>query len=487
MAATLLASSPRAALAFGGVLVDDSGVRVTAHRMALAVQRDGTVMWDQVTLSSARPARIVWLLPVRPGSIVELTGSAWFDALESTTAPVVYSPPDFGERGVGCAPAGCDRDHVLGEGPKTLAVKRMTSVGPVESAHFSSAEVDALFEWATARGARAPSGAREIALAYAREGWELAALYLEPRCEETTRTVRVTSPRGAPITMLPTRLLSFGATATVDLTIFTLGETRYAPAAYATSTVNFDRLSWDEADKTSNYDLLLQNALSKADRPNFVTELADVPGRAAAGRRADFPVFYELYPALCGQQAVPEDVEVSEPSGGRCRTTASDAGSPSDAGDAGGADGGDGGADGGDGGADAGLDGGDDGGPDAGDADAGDGGAAPRPVPEADRCAATDDIFVGLRTLDPKTVTLTRMRADLSSSTLTRGDLEFVPATGFVSNQLQAVAFKGDGDNEPSRDAACVTTARRRAPEWTTIAVSLVAIGLAWARRRMRR
>ncbi len=64
---------------------------VTAHRMAFAVSKERTVLWDQFEYSGS-PEEFSWVLPVAPGAYLEASTEAWFDALEGMTATRV-SPP----------------------------------------------------------------------------------------------------------------------------------------------------------------------------------------------------------------------------------------------------------------------------------------------------------------------------------------------------------------------------------------------------------
>src|SRR3954468_259400 len=64
---------------------------VTAHRMALSISPDASVLWDQVKYAGS-PAEFAWVLPVMPGARLEVASDAWFEALDAATA-VRLSPP----------------------------------------------------------------------------------------------------------------------------------------------------------------------------------------------------------------------------------------------------------------------------------------------------------------------------------------------------------------------------------------------------------
>jgi hypothetical protein len=64
---------------------------VTAHRMALAVSVDGSVLWDQVQYAGS-PEEFAWVLPVKPGARLEVASDAWFEALDAATATRMLAP-----------------------------------------------------------------------------------------------------------------------------------------------------------------------------------------------------------------------------------------------------------------------------------------------------------------------------------------------------------------------------------------------------------
>src|SRR5512140_1816410 len=55
---------------------------VVAHPMALSISTDVSVLWDQVKYAGA-PDEFAWVLPVKPGSRIEVASDAWFEALDA--------------------------------------------------------------------------------------------------------------------------------------------------------------------------------------------------------------------------------------------------------------------------------------------------------------------------------------------------------------------------------------------------------------------
>src|SRR6185503_20261287 len=58
---------------------------VTAHRMALSISQDQTVLWDQVQYAG-EPQDFAWVLPVKAGAYIEVGTDAWFETLDAATS-----------------------------------------------------------------------------------------------------------------------------------------------------------------------------------------------------------------------------------------------------------------------------------------------------------------------------------------------------------------------------------------------------------------
>src|SRR5579871_832882 len=65
---------------------------VTGHRMAFAISTTQTVLWDQIKYSG-NPREFAWVLPVKPGTQVQLSTDAWLAALDANTATIIEPPP----------------------------------------------------------------------------------------------------------------------------------------------------------------------------------------------------------------------------------------------------------------------------------------------------------------------------------------------------------------------------------------------------------
>src|SRR5262249_26344850 len=64
---------------------------VTAHRMAISISPDVSVLWDQVQYAGS-PDAFAWVLPVKPGSTIEVASDAWFEALDAATTTQIVPP-----------------------------------------------------------------------------------------------------------------------------------------------------------------------------------------------------------------------------------------------------------------------------------------------------------------------------------------------------------------------------------------------------------
>ena len=80
------------AKACGGCFVPPTeNTVVTGHRMAMALSKDRTVLWDQIDYSGD-PTEFSWVLPVKPGAILELAHNAFFQTLDAGTSTTVAQP-----------------------------------------------------------------------------------------------------------------------------------------------------------------------------------------------------------------------------------------------------------------------------------------------------------------------------------------------------------------------------------------------------------
>ena len=64
---------------------------VNEHRMVLSISKTRTVLWDQIKYSGGA-SEFAWVLPVKPGTKIQLSHDEFIAALDSYTQPVITGP-----------------------------------------------------------------------------------------------------------------------------------------------------------------------------------------------------------------------------------------------------------------------------------------------------------------------------------------------------------------------------------------------------------
>jgi hypothetical protein len=299
LAGALLASLTVAhdADACGACLVPPSdSTIVTGHRMALSISTKQTVLWDQIQYQGA-PADFAWVLPVKPGAVIEVSSDAWFETLEAATGVQVFQPNvdcGGGSSGpsLGCgasdslAFAGSGGDFEDGaSGPKVEVVHRGT-VGPYETVTLSTETPGVLNDWLNKAGYAIDAESQPVIDAYVEEGFDFIALKLQPNKDvKEMKPVRVVQPGASPA--LPLRMVAIGTGANVAITLFVIGEGRWEAKNFTNAVAPLDLLSWDFKDQSSNYGTLRQKALEQNGGATWLTAFAQ-PGALLSPLQAPF-------------------------------------------------------------------------------------------------------------------------------------------------------------------------------------------------------
>lgn len=299
--AVAIAAHTHGAAACGGCFVQPTVVSsaadslVSGHRMAFAVSESRTVLWDQIQFTGS-PSEFGWVLPVKPGSYIEESTDAWFEALETVTKVQVQSPqvtcpppasPAFGGSGRGCS-CGSDESAALagsssfdgpgGPGvvqPPPVTVVHQGTVGPFETVTLSSNDGSALRKWLTDHGYAVPGEIDLVIDAYVSEGADFIALRLIPGKDVSEMTpVRVVTPSGDPI--LPLRMVAAGTGSFVDIVLYVIGEGRYGLNDLTESSVDPSLLDFDFAKDVSNYSKLRDQALAENNGFSYITPFAAI-------------------------------------------------------------------------------------------------------------------------------------------------------------------------------------------------------------------
>ena len=395
-AIALTSTLARDADACGGCLAPPAeNTVVQAHRMALSVAKTQTVLWDQFEYSGA-PKEFAWVLPVRPGTKVEISHDEFFAALEAATQPVITAPPQNtgggGGGGFGCgASATSAYDPGSNSTSPPVQVVNQEVVGPYEVVTLKATDAGALNTWLKDHGYAVPADIQSVIDAYIKEQFDFVALRLLPNKDvNAMQPVRVVTP-GADAN-LPLRMVAAGVGAKVGIILYVIGEGRYQTANYPNLAIDLTGLTWDYAKTRSNYSETVEAALAAGDGRGWFTEYAYPMLGKRDGSRIGYFNFSTQTPLPTLSEAYSTAIK-----GSKCS-------SPFPSLDGGAKDSGI---------NDASIDASDDGSVDAstdgGTIDAGDGGSA--------ECKF-DDIEVATRGMFPSDVWITRLRANLPKAAL---------------------------------------------------------------------
>jgi len=470
VACATLVSGEGEALACGGCfhpeptpqqpLVESSVVN--DHRMVFALAPQQTVLWDQIRYDGD-PREFVWVLPVLPGTKIELSRDEWIAALDGTTQTQIIQPRSqlggfggggrsFGGGGDGNGGCGCgtlsSADSTSAQAgdpgsgssadagvapPPDVQVVSQEVVGPYETVIVRSEKPKAMELWLREHGYAIPASIVPVIEAYTAEHLDFVALRLRPgQGVRAMRPVRIVSPGADPT--LPLRMVAAGVGARVGLTLYVISEGRYRPQNFPEGQIDEKKLVWDPQASRSNYTTLAAAVLAGGEGRTWLTEFAGKPVTIGGAPRPGNATLFDAYYGACqGRSALNEPPPPP----------------PLDAGTDGGADGGD-------------TDGGE---ADAGDVDAGesdggtpgnDGGVATNdggPAPSApsqlcemgtELCCEFDDLEVAVGSMHRSDVWITRLRADLPVSALSQDlRLEAHPNQVAVSNVHNAVLPTG--------------------------------------------
>jgi len=483
----------RDAAACGGVFVPSaerpSGRQlVRDHRIAMAIGRSRTVIWDEVRFDGS-PRELAWVSPVLPGTKIELASAEWLDALETSTQPIIYAPREQGFGG--CALTGCaesDDSFTVRSSPGGgVVVLNESIVGPYESVTIrSQADADAPLRWLTQNGYDVAPEVRPVLHAYAEAGFDFAALRIRPSCTGTKmRPIRMVVPSAAPRVLL--RMALAGASRSANVTLFALAETPYRPASMPHARLDDDALVWSFANERSSYDLIAEETMAREGGRTWLIEASKSVLPQASDNELPVPTLAEAYDQLCKGALPGGPTPEIAPSLPPCEDHPTDGGlldgGPEiDGGDADASDPDAGGLDAGagDGAEDASV-------PDSGGGEIIADGAAPATPGPHCKPSGLNDHELMRDVVGTPNVFVTRMRARIPPAVLT-ADLDLAPAPSDslpITNLHQAL--REDRDDEERPDKSACTSSRRRDPvvTWGPGAAAIFALTL-WLRRRAR-
>jgi hypothetical protein len=426
------------ARACGGCFIGPSeSTVVTDHRMAFAVSKTQTVLWDQIRYNGD-PASFAWVLPVRGDAKVELSSDDWFAALDASTQPVIQSPSPS------CPQGGCNRalsasfaDNASATpGGGNVEVVRQEVVGPYETVVLRSTDATALQTWLDKNGFVVPEAVRPTVAAHVAERFDFVALRLQPgKGVRAMQPVRIVT-QGA-VATLPLRMVAAGVGPQVGITLYVIGEGRYETQNFPNALLERERLLWDSKQTRSNYQELSIETMAREGGRTWLTESAQraeltYTGRFnpdSTSRGFGFPItpgLADVYLAKCKREIA-------------CEAGAT-----------------------------------------FGDAES-DGGAC-------DPCAAFDDLDVATRGMDTSRVHVSRLRAFLPASSLST-DLRLQASARQepVSNVYIVRSFADPDESECDDNEGGCATSRRRSTGAGIAALAVLGAKIVAAIRRRRR
>ena len=273
------------ASACGGCFVPPTeSTQVTGHRMVLSVASDRTTLWDQIEYAG-NPESFAWVLPTKGVVDVGISSDVLFATLEYNTQVSVIPPylscPNscgygYGEDGA----MGAGSSTSTGGGDAGVTVVAQEVVGPYETVQLASTDPTALHTWLADHGYDIPADINPIIDAYVNEGFNFLALKLVPgQGVESMKPVRVTTPGAAPA--LPLRMGAAGTGAKTPITLWVLGEGRYAPANFPEFVIHKEQLVWDWDTSSSNYSELRQTGFDATNGKGWLMQAAEPSSKYA--------------------------------------------------------------------------------------------------------------------------------------------------------------------------------------------------------------
>jgi len=229
----------------------------------------------------------VWVLPVPSADAqVAVADDLFFAELEAATAPVVI-PPALPP--LDCPPPPEDDscffglcDHGSAGGQDAAAgssdaspvdVYREEVVGPYETVLIGSADAGALVAWLGDHGYAVPPAATPIIEHYTDAHSLFVVLRLAPeQGVSAMQPVRVEYPGF--MSTFPLEMVTVGAYARLQMTLWIVAEQRYRATNYATGEVDPSALEWDFLAAASNYGDVFRRTVQALGGRAWITQSA---------------------------------------------------------------------------------------------------------------------------------------------------------------------------------------------------------------------
>jgi len=301
----------------GFVAPAESNAVVNSHRIALSISPTQTVLWDQIQYKGD-PKSFGWILPVKPGAMIELSTDAWFEALEAATTTNVMAPE------INCGNSGCGSSDLKagnfdGSSNGVDVVHRGT-VGPFDTVTLSTKTPGVLDDWLTNAGFTLPADAAPVIDAYVKEGFDFIALKMQPgKGIDEMKPVRVVQKGAIPV--LPMRMISVGTGANVGITLYIIGEGRWEAKDATNTVIPLDLLAWDFEKGSSNYSELHDRALGLDGGNVWLTNFARQQGLTTPlNRNLDVNNDFN-FTSILGETYIRQGLKNGEATDSTCATT----------------------------------------------------------------------------------------------------------------------------------------------------------------------
>jgi MYXO-CTERM domain-containing protein len=233
----------------------DNPTVVTDHRMIMTITPNESTLYDQIKYTGD-PASFAWVLPYAGDIQVGLSADIVFTSIDSLTQTNILPPPGCGNFGyaAGAGSSGTSGATSGGTsgGNDSVTVLKHEVVGPYDTVQLAATNPKALEEWLQTNNFNIPADVKPVVDQYVNEKFNFLALKLLPaKGIQDMRPVRVTT-RGSNVA-LPLRMVAAGTGANVGISLWVISEGRYEPQNYGSFIINDNDLGWDVANAKSNY------------------------------------------------------------------------------------------------------------------------------------------------------------------------------------------------------------------------------------------
>jgi len=197
-----------------GAWVASAPLAPVEQRVAIAAGPLRTTIWTSLRFTQSAPGAVAIVVPAPPGSALDLSSDAWFEALEVATAPRVLPPVGVESACPGAPQSAAALLEIVGrvEHAPSLKVEDVTVLD----------DAAAVGEWASQAGLSI-SPALAAALGSQGPGRFVALRFQAPAGASVTPTLRLSTPGAPPL--LPLALVRAGSE-DLEVTAFLIGEGR---------------------------------------------------------------------------------------------------------------------------------------------------------------------------------------------------------------------------------------------------------------------